>query len=134
MRRREPNGVQARSTYQYENPPSLSWILAHAISCKCYSRSYSTPPPPIEVQGQQEYEVEEILNSKIVRNKLRYLVSWIGYAPNDRTWEPAEHLENSPEIVARYHARYPQRPSPADIPRPVARRVHFARFDTIHFI
>jgi hypothetical protein len=92
------------------------------------------PPPPIEVEGQQEYEVEEILDSKIVRNKLRYLVSWIGYAPNDRTWEPAEHLENSPEIVARYHARYPQRPSPADIPRPVARQVHFSRFDTIHFI
>jgi Chromo (CHRromatin Organisation MOdifier) domain len=58
------------------------------------------PPPPIEVEGQQEYEVEEILDSKIVRNKLRYLVSWIGYTPNNRTWEPAEHLENSPEIVA----------------------------------
>jgi hypothetical protein len=94
-----------------------------------------TPPPAIEVEGEQEYEVEEILDSKIIRNKLRYLVSWTGYAPNDRTWEPAEHLENSPEITARYHARYPQRPAPSDIPRPMmrpTRQVHFARFDTIH--
>ena len=94
-----------------------------------------TPPPAIEVEGEQEYEVEEILDSKIIRNKLRYLVSWTGYGPNDRTWEPAEHLENSPEITARYHARYPQRPAPSDIPRPTmrpTRQVHFARFDTIH--
>src|SRR6202165_392033 len=36
------------------------------------------PPPPIEIEGQQEYEVDEILDSKILRNKLKYLVSWVG--------------------------------------------------------
>jgi hypothetical protein len=38
------------------------------------------PLPPIKVKGQQEYEIEEVLNSKIVRNKLRYLVSLVGYS------------------------------------------------------
>jgi hypothetical protein len=89
----------------------------------------------MEVEGQQEYKVEEILDSKIVWNKLQYLISWVSYAPSDRTWEPAEHLDNSTKIVAPYNARYLLRPSPADVPRqppcPTC-RVHFAHFDTIH--
>lgn len=32
------------------------------------------PPPPIEVEGDLEYEVKEILDSKIVRGKLKYYV------------------------------------------------------------
>jgi hypothetical protein len=93
------------------------------------------PPPPVEVEGQQEFEVEEVLDSKIVRNKLRYLVGWVGYPPSDRTWEPAEHLANSPEAVARYHTQYPQRPSLGDLQEaPPSRRVHFARFHMVHRI
>jgi hypothetical protein len=90
------------------------------------------PPPPVEIEGQQEYEVEEVLDSKILRNKLKYLVSWVGYGPEDRTWEPAENLQNSDEEVERFHARYPNRSSPADI-RPT-RRVQFARFNTVYRI
>ena len=33
------------------------------------------PPPPEEIEGELEYEVEEILDSKIVRGKLKYLVN-----------------------------------------------------------
>ena len=37
------------------------------------------PPPPIELADGPEYEVAAILNSNIVRNKLHYLVDWLGY-------------------------------------------------------
>jgi hypothetical protein len=63
-----------------------------------------------------EYEVKEILDSKIVHGKLRYYVDWVGYSPIDRTWEPAEHLCHAKEALAEFHARYPGRPSPNDIP------------------
>ena len=39
------------------------------------------PPPPIELVDGPEFEVEAILDSKIVRNKLYYLVDWLGYSP-----------------------------------------------------
>jgi RNase H-like domain found in reverse transcriptase/Reverse transcriptase (RNA-dependent DNA polymerase)/Integrase zinc binding domain/Chromo (CHRromatin Organisation MOdifier) domain/gag-polyprotein putative aspartyl protease len=78
------------------------------------------PAPSIAVDGHQEYEVQEILDSKIERGKLRYLVDWVGWGPEDRQWEPAEYLENAADAVARFHARCPLRPSPADIPRPVS--------------
>jgi len=32
------------------------------------------PPPPVEVEGEEEWQVQEVLDSKFVRNRLRYLV------------------------------------------------------------
>ena len=60
--------------------------------------------------------VDEVLGSKIDRGKLRYYIDWGGYPPEDRTWEPESHLKNAKEAVAQFHARYPNRPSPADLP------------------
>jgi len=34
------------------------------------------PPPPIEVEGEKEYEVEKILDKQEKRGKMRYLVKW----------------------------------------------------------
>jgi hypothetical protein len=73
------------------------------------------PPPPVVVDGEEEWEVKEILDSRIRYNKLEYLVSWDGFGPDSNGWEPAAHMENSPEKVALYHDRHPNRPSPKDI-------------------
>jgi len=74
------------------------------------------PPPPEIIDGVEEYVVEEVLDSRIVRGKLKYYVDWEGYTAEERTWEPAEHLTGTPDLVARFHHRYPLRPSPKDIP------------------
>jgi len=37
------------------------------------------PPPPIEIAGEKEYEVEEILDRQERRSKTKYLVKWKGY-------------------------------------------------------
>ena len=72
----------------------------------------SIPPPPhVQLLDGPEYEVEAILDSKFMRNKLYYLVDWSGYSLNDRTWEPAENLNNATEIVADFHHRYPDKPT-----------------------
>ena len=42
-----------------------------------------------------EFEVNAILDFKIMRNKLYYLVYWLGYSPNNQTWELAENLDNA---------------------------------------
>jgi hypothetical protein len=38
-----------------------------------------TPPPPVEVDGDQEYQVEQVEDSRMYRNQLQYLVRWTGY-------------------------------------------------------
>jgi len=79
-------------------------------------------PPPDIMNGELQYEVEAVLDSRIRRNKLEYLVEWKGYGPEERTWEPAENLENAKEAIAAFHLRHPNRPSATDLKDPRPRR------------
>ena len=65
------------------------------------------PPPPIEVEGQEEYEVEAILDSKIDkrhRQPRQYLVKWLGY--NETTWQSLSDLTNAMDLVHAYHKQH----------------------------
>ena len=43
-------------------------------------------PPPLEnVDSYPEFEVDRILDSKIRRGKIMYLVDWVGYDASERT-------------------------------------------------
>ena len=68
-------------------------------------------PAPIEVDGIMEYEVEEILDSRIRRKKLEYLVDWKDYDVNERTWEPQKNLTNSADLIKQFHNKYPDKPN-----------------------
>jgi len=70
------------------------------------------PPPPIEVTGDVEWEVEAILDSKMIRGRLKYFVDWKGFPPSERSWEPLQNLEHCPELLDAYHQRYPDKPGP----------------------
>ena len=75
------------------------------------------PPPPVEVEGELEYKISKILNSKIDnhrRCKLLYYVRWAGYEGTDKEtlWLPATELDHTQELVADFHARYPGKPGP----------------------
>ena len=75
------------------------------------------PPPPIEIEDDLEYEISEILDSKIDnrrRCKLLYYVRWEGYQGTDEetSWLPATELDHAKELVADFHARYPNKPGP----------------------
>jgi len=43
------------------------------------------PSLPVEVEGELEYEVAEILDSKIEGRKLKYLVDWVNCRPEEWT-------------------------------------------------
>jgi len=69
------------------------------------------PPPPVEVQGQQEFFVREILNSRHFRGKLQYLVAWEGYPdPSDNSWEPATNFDSDQQFILDFHQKYPGKP------------------------
>jgi hypothetical protein len=75
------------------------------------------PPAPVEVEGDLEYEIAEILDSKLDRRrrcKLLYLVKWVGYEGTDEetSWLPADELTHAPDLVADFHNAYPDKPAP----------------------
>jgi uncharacterized protein YicC (UPF0701 family) len=55
------------------------------------------------VEGELEYEVKEVLDSKISRGKLKYLVEWEGYGSDERSWESTENIQNTAEAVVEFH-------------------------------
>ena len=62
-----------------------------------------------------EYEVEEILDSKLHRRKLKYLVKWKGYGSEENTWEPEENLTHAKRLIEEFHRRKPQAPRRIDM-------------------
>ncbi len=43
----------------------------------------------------EEFEVEKVLQKRVYRNRVEYLVLWKGYPPHEATWEPLKHLQNA---------------------------------------
>ena len=62
------------------------------------------PQPPVVVDGEEEYEVEEIVSHRDARRRREYLVKWAGYSSLDNTWVPLSNLKNAQEKVDRYLA------------------------------
>ena len=70
------------------------------------------PNPPGEpIQGVEEWEVDEILASKLTRSTLKYKVSWIGHDP-DPVWYNASNFMGAPHKLKSFHERYPRQPGP----------------------
>jgi Reverse transcriptase (RNA-dependent DNA polymerase)/RNase H-like domain found in reverse transcriptase/Integrase zinc binding domain/Chromo (CHRromatin Organisation MOdifier) domain/gag-polyprotein putative aspartyl protease len=114
-------GTQA---YRLQLPPSLKvHPVFHVSLLDRYNESeipgrVQPPPPPVIVDNQPEYEVEDVLDSRILRNRLYYLVKWKDFPISDNSWEPASHLANCPDLVALFHQRYPEKPSSLLSPTP----------------
>ncbi|QRW24124.1 Retrotransposable element Tf2 protein [Rhizoctonia solani] len=74
------------------------------------SKSHESPsqlfpecPPPETIEGEEEYKVEQILDSKRQQGKWFYLIKWKGYSPEDNSWEPEELLEHSQEEIKHFN-------------------------------
>lgn len=68
-------------------------------------RPFSKPPAPETIDGEEEYEVEDIVDSERHATGWFYHVKWKGYGPENNTWEPKENLANAPGILRKYHSK-----------------------------
>ena len=64
------------------------------------------PPKPVIIEGEEEFEVEKIINKRIVRGKEKFLVQWKGYTAEADTWESRENLKNAKELVEEFEREY----------------------------
>lgn len=107
--------------YRLDLPPSLSRLhpVFHIDKLTLWKGNdvngiLPPPPEPVELDGELEYEVHEILDSQWVgrgkNRKLKYLVNWKGYTPKDDTWEPEDHLKNAQKLIKEFHRRHPSAP------------------------
>ncbi|QSZ34660.1 hypothetical protein DSL72_007514 [Monilinia vaccinii-corymbosi] len=102
------------------NHPVFNVNLLYPVTDDPLPGQRNPPPPPIEVEGIEQFEVEEILDSRIERRgrggpRLKYTVKWIGY--DSPIEEPAKYLEDCPKLITAFHCRYPEKPGPHNLSR-----------------
>jgi len=65
-----------------------------------------TPPKLVIIKGEEEFEIEKIINKRTVRGKEKFLVRWKGYMAEEDTWENRENLENAKELIEEFERIY----------------------------
>jgi Integrase zinc binding domain/Chromo (CHRromatin Organisation MOdifier) domain len=65
--------------------------------------------PPELIKDQEEYEVEQVLASRLYGcwKKLQYLIRWKGYSHAHDSWMPATDV-HAPDLVQAFHRDNPQ--------------------------
>jgi len=106
------------SAYKLDLPPSMRIHNTFHISLlelyhdDKFSSQRTQPPPPIIIEGEPEYELEQIIDSRLHYGKLQYRAKWTGYPPeHDKVWYPYKDFENPSITKQRFHQKYPRNPA-----------------------
>lgn len=108
--------VKSPVNYELSLPKNMNIHPVFHISLLELAPEGAPPAPNIEidpVNPNAEYDVEEILDCRYVRQRVKYLVKWLDYPHSEDTWEPKENL-NCPEKLAAFHRQNPGLPRRTD--------------------
>ena len=64
------------------------------------------PPPRVLKGGDMVWEVNEILSVRRRGRGFQFLVDWVGYGPEDRSWVPRSYLAD-PALLKDFYRRNP---------------------------
>jgi Integrase zinc binding domain/Integrase core domain/Chromo (CHRromatin Organisation MOdifier) domain len=86
---------------------------------KSYSRIHSTfhisllepyriregrgPPEPIEIDNEEEWEVDHVLDARGSHSSREFLIRWKGCTTEEDSWQPAEDLANAQEAIQEFY-------------------------------
>ena len=106
------------SGYKLDLPPSMTIHNTFHISLLEPYNNNKFPPqrkqprPPIIIEGEPEYELEQIIDSRTNYGKLQYRAKWTGYPPeHDKVWYPYDDFENAGIAKQQFHQKYSGKPS-----------------------
>jgi hypothetical protein len=109
-------------TYRLNLPSSWKiWNAFHASLLTPYRETdshgpnYERPPPDL-IEDEEEYEVDQILDSRKHGrgSALQYLVRWKGYPDSDNQWVAKQDLF-APQLIKDFHQRHPRAPAPSKV-------------------
>ena len=104
-------------TYRLTLPPTMRIHLVFHVDLLtryqetgAHGPNYEKPPPEI-IEGEPEWEVEKIINSRLHGRykKLQFLVRWKGFPPSEDSWVPESDLF-APELIENFYATHSHAP------------------------
>ena len=103
--------VLGKYTYRLELPNT--WrihnvfdrsLLTPYVQTQEHGENYLQPPPDI-VEGEEQFEIENILRHRRKGKGYEYYVRWKGYSAADDSWVPTRDFGNAKEVLEDYKKR-----------------------------
>ena len=104
--------VMGPITYQLNLPKT--WKIHNAFhvtllrqykETEVYGANFPQPPPEL-IEGEEVYEVENILRHQKRGRSYQYYVKWKGYPISEASWELEEVFSNDGDLLIRYKTRH----------------------------
>lgn len=102
-----------KNAYRLQLPPKYGRIhnTFHVSLLEPFHRRPGyVVPEAIDIDNEEEWEVEKILDMRETRQGKQYLVRWKGFSEAEDAWEPAEHIANAQEALKEYQKLIESRP------------------------
>lgn len=74
----------------------------HSSKLKAGPAFDAVRPEPVLVDGEEHFEVEAIIDHRMSRGRLQYLVLWLGYPASQATWLPDCKLTHCRDAIDMY--------------------------------
>ena len=105
--------VVSRTSYQLKLPPK--WKIHnvfHATLLTPYKEttlngSQNQEPAPELIDGQPEWEVEQILRVRRYQRQVQYLIRWKGFSEAHDSWEPVANVHVD-ELIQEFYKKHPK--------------------------
>ena len=97
-----------RNAYRLELPKKYQRLhhTFHVSLLEAYHvRDGCEAPEPEDIDGEEEWEVEQVLGERKRQGRPQFYIRWKGWSEAYDSWEPEEHVRHAREAVEKFRGR-----------------------------